>query len=54
MDVYEAVSTHIGGGRGQDDVAPQGFVGNQVQSDSIFLNTMHNILHYRKVVQNPG
>ena len=32
----------------------RGFVGNQVQSDSIFLNTMHNILHYRKVVQNPG
>jgi len=32
----------------------RGFVGNQVQSDSIFLNTMHNILHYGKVVQNPG
>jgi len=26
----------------------RGFVGNQVQSDSIFLNTMHNNLHYGK------
>ena len=24
----------------------RGCVGNQVQSDSIFLNTMHNNLHY--------
>ena len=54
MDVYEAISTHIDGGWGQDDVTPQGVVGNQVQSDSIFLNTMPNNLHYCKVVQNPG
>ena len=24
----------------------RGYMGNQVQSDSIFLNTMHNNLHY--------
>ena len=46
MDVYEAISTHRDGGQGQYDVIPQGCVGNQVQSDSIFLNTMHNNLHY--------
>ena len=27
MDVYEAISTHIDGGRGQDDVTPQGVCG---------------------------
>jgi len=32
----------------------RGCVCNQVQSDSIFLNTMHNNLHYSMVVQNPA
>ena len=27
MDVYEAISTHIDGGRSQDDVTPQGVCG---------------------------
>jgi len=45
MDIYEAISTHRGGRRGQDDVIP---------SDPIFLNIMHNNLHYSKVVQNPA
>ena len=48
MDVYEAISTHIDGGRGQETSHRRGFEGNQVQSDSIFLNTMHNNLHYGK------
>ena len=30
----------------------KGCVGNEVQCDSIFLNTMHNNLQYSKVVQN--
>ena len=46
-----AHSTHRGGGRGQDDVTPSG---NQIQSDSVFLNIMHNNLHCSKVVQNPA
>lgn len=29
----------------------RGWVGNQVQRDSILLNTMHNNLHHRKIVQ---
>ena len=32
----------------------RGCVGNQVQSDSIFLNTVHNNLYYGKVVHNPA
>jgi len=27
MDVYETISTHIDGGRGQDDLTPQGVCG---------------------------
>ena len=30
------------------------YVGNQVQSDSIFFNTMYNNLHYNKIFQNPA
>ena len=51
MDIHKAISTHRGGGWGQDDIAPREVC---VQSDSIFLNTMHNNLHYGKIVQIPA
>ena len=54
MDVYEAISTHRDGWGAKIMSHHRRCVGNQVQCDSILMNTMHNNLHYRKVVQNPA
>jgi len=54
MDVYEAISTHRAGGGTKMMSHHRGCVGNQVQCDSILMNTMHKNLHYSKVVQNPA
>jgi len=62
LDIHKAIATHRDGGQGQDDVTLQGCMGNQIQSDSLFFNTMYsnlhytmyNNLHYSKMVQNPA